>query len=92
MYGLIDRLTTSPRPQTLRDAVVASRRTPFLLITAGTVPDEARAARVLPAAAPDRVQVWTVDGAKHTHGLQAAGAQWEARVVEFLREGLRSAD
>jgi dienelactone hydrolase len=88
MYGLIELLTSSPRPTALRDAVSTSRRTPFLLITAGTEPDEARAARALHAAAPARVQVWPVERAKHTHALQAEPELWRQRVVGFLTGAL----
>jgi pimeloyl-ACP methyl ester carboxylesterase len=88
MYGLIELLTSSPRPTALRDAVSTSRRTPFLLITAGTEPDEARAARALHAAAPARVQVWSVERAKHTHALQAEPELWRQRVVGFLTGAL----
>jgi uncharacterized protein len=58
--------------------------TQFLLITAGTMPDEARAAADLQSVAPERVQVWTVPGAQHTHALNAQPAAWDTHVLAFL--------
>jgi alpha-beta hydrolase superfamily lysophospholipase len=87
-YGLVDLLTPVGPPTPLRAAVGAAEATPFLLITAGSVPDEARAAEAFRAAAPGRVAVWTVPGARHTHGLQAEPAAWEERVVTFLDDAL----
>jgi pimeloyl-ACP methyl ester carboxylesterase len=83
-YAVVDLLTPGPPPTALRDAVAAATGTPFLLITAGTMPDEQDAARVLRDAAPDRVQVWTVPGATHTHALAARPEEWEQRVLGFL--------
>jgi hypothetical protein len=62
---------------------------PFLLITAGTVTDEHRAAEAFRAAAPDRVAVWNVDGATHTAGLDTDPSEWERRVIDFFDEHLR---
>jgi hypothetical protein len=59
-----------------------------LLITAGAVVDERRAAEHFRTAAPDRVEVWTVPGASHTHGLQARPGSWERHVVAFLDQVL----
>lgn len=87
-YGVADLLTAAPPPVPLREAVVRAGTTPFLLITAGTMPDEAVAAEVLHGAAPDRVQVWTVAGAAHTHALAAEPQEWESRVTGFLGASL----
>lgn len=84
-------MTPAPRPPTLADAVRRAGRTPFLLITAGTRPDEQRAAEVLRRLAPERVQVWTVAGAEHTAGLRAAPDEWERRVIAALDEALEPA-
>ena len=87
-YGLTELLTPAPEPSTLHDAVVTSATTPFLLVTAGQLPDEARAAADLREAAPDRVEVWTVPGAGHTPGLETAPREWEQRVIGFLDRAL----
>ena len=87
-YAVVDLLTAAGPPPPLADAVAAARDTRFLLITAGTMPDEAVAAGVLQDAAPDRVAVWTVDDAAHTHALAAEPAAWEERVTTFLQESL----
>jgi len=64
--------------------------TPFLLITASTVADEGHAAEYLRTAAPERVTVWTVEGASHTGGLHTSPVEWEERVVSFFDEHLGS--
>jgi pimeloyl-ACP methyl ester carboxylesterase len=87
-YAVVDLLTAGSPPTSLRDAVAEASGTPFLLITAGTMPDEEDAAAVLRDAAPDRVQVWTVPGATHTHALSAEPAEWEQRVTGFLDAAL----
>jgi pimeloyl-ACP methyl ester carboxylesterase len=87
-YAVVDLLTPASPPSTLQDAVARARSTPFLLITAGTVRDEARAAAGLQSAAPERVQVWTVPGASHTHALGTQPAAWETRVTAFLDDTL----
>jgi dienelactone hydrolase len=81
-------LTEAPKPRSLRSAVAASDGTRYLLITAGRVGDERRAAEHLRAAAPVRVEIWTIDGADHAAGLQTAPDEWPARVVAFLNEVL----
>jgi pimeloyl-ACP methyl ester carboxylesterase len=89
-FGVTDLLTEASPPTPLRSAVGDAAGTPFLLITASAVTDEGDAARYLRTAAPERVTVWTVEGASHTGGLETAPVEWEARVVSFLDEHLRS--
>jgi dienelactone hydrolase len=83
-YAFVDLLTSASPPIALRDAVRAAEDTRFLLVTAGTMPDETRAAEVLQEAAPDRVEVWEVPDAAHTGGLRADPDGWEQRVVGFF--------
>jgi hypothetical protein len=54
------------------------------------MPDEGHAAAYLAAGAPDRVVVWTVEGAGHTGGLSTAPDEWEDRVITFLERRLDS--
>jgi pimeloyl-ACP methyl ester carboxylesterase len=84
-----DALTSAPVPTSGRAAVAASGRTRYLLITAGTIPDEGHAAAYVAAAAPGRVETWTVVGSGHTGGLDTAPDEWATRVVGFLRSALR---
>jgi uncharacterized protein len=83
-YALTDLLTGASPPTPLRDAVRQAERTRFLLITAGDLQDEQRAAAGLRAVAPDRVDVWSVPGAGHTAGLAVDPAGWERRTIAFL--------
>lgn len=87
-YGTAALLSPAPEPGTLRNAIVHSGTTRYLLIAAGKGVDEAEAVAPLRAAAPDRVQTWIVPGATHTHGLSASPSQWEQRVTEFLQDTL----
>jgi hypothetical protein len=83
-----DALTNASVPTSMRGAVATSDDTRYLLITAGTIADEGHAATYIAAAAPERVQIWTVPDAAHIGGLQTEPAEWEARVVAFLTDSL----
>jgi pimeloyl-ACP methyl ester carboxylesterase len=87
-FGLADLLTPASSPTELRTAVNRARGTSFLLVTAGEVPDEARAAQALREVAPSRVQVWHVAGAGHTRGLEEDPDGWTGRVTGFLEDHL----
>jgi dienelactone hydrolase len=86
-YAAADLLSEARRPPPLREAVATGGR-PVLLIAAGDVADEGRAAHDIEAAAPDTVHVWVVPGAGHTDGLRTAAAAWEERVTSFLDAAL----
>jgi len=86
-YALTDLLTSADPPTSLLAAVREARR-PVLLLAAGDVADEQRAARSIEAAVPEQVQVWVVDGAGHTGGLETAPQQWERKVTTFLDQTL----
>ena len=86
-YALAGALTSAPQPPPLASAVRAGAA-PVLLICAGRVADEQRAAEALQRAAPDRVRIWSVAGAGHTGGLKARPAAWERQVVGFLDRAL----
>jgi pimeloyl-ACP methyl ester carboxylesterase len=87
-YGFVDLLTPAGPPIALPDAVARAGGTLFLVVTAGTEPDEGRAAEALRNSAPDRVTVWSVSGARHTHALAAEPSAWEDRVTTFLDSAL----
>jgi hypothetical protein len=81
-------LTSASVPTYGRAAVATSGYTRYLLITAGTVPDEGHAAAYVATGAPDRVASWTVAGAGHTGGLARAPDEWATRVVSSHRDAL----
>ena len=83
-----DRFTSADPPITLRQAVYRARPRPVLLITAGEVADEARAAGWIRAGSPETVTVVEVDGAAHTGGLRTDPDLWETSVVNFLDDAL----
>lgn len=75
-------------PTPLPDAIAAMEPRPVLLIAAGEVADEQRAAAHLAERRPEGVEVWVVEGSTHTGGLRVAGAEWEHRVGAFLEAAL----
>jgi pimeloyl-ACP methyl ester carboxylesterase len=87
-YGFTDLFASPGEPVSLADAVAATSPRPFLMIAAGEVPEEGQVAERLAAVAPSSVEVWEVEGAGHTEGLETAPAEWERRVVGFLDEAL----
>lgn len=89
-FGVTDLLTDASSPTPLRAAVDRASDTPFLLISAGTVADEGHAVEWIRRAAPERVSVWTVEGAGHIDGLGTQPEEWERTVVDFLRAHLGS--
>jgi dienelactone hydrolase len=88
LYGVTDLLTAASAPTPLHDAVAAGAPRPVLLITAGAVPDEAKAGRHIQAGSPGTVELWEVAGAGHTGGLRTDPAGWEQRVTSFLGRAL----
>jgi pimeloyl-ACP methyl ester carboxylesterase len=86
-FTAADVLTEAEPPTTLRAAVAAST-SPVLLITAGAVPDEARAGRHIASGSPQTVEMWDVPGTGHTDALDTYPEEWEARVTAFLAESL----
>jgi fermentation-respiration switch protein FrsA (DUF1100 family) len=91
-YGVASLLTSAPEPRTLRSAITSAPGTPFLLIAGDMAVDEPEAVAHLRAAAPDRVDTWTVPDGQHTRALAAAPAEWTARVTAFLDRTLLTAD
>jgi dienelactone hydrolase len=89
-YQTAATFTGAPQPPTLREAVARAADTSVLLIAAGTVPDETRAAERIRVAAPNHVQIWTVPGAGHTCALRTEPAEWERTVTHFLDRALHS--
>ena len=87
-YGVADLLTAAHPPVSLRHAVATAAPKPVLLITAGKVTDEERAARYIRAGSPGTVEVWSVAGAGHTQGLATRPREWEHRVTAFLESAL----
>jgi fermentation-respiration switch protein FrsA (DUF1100 family) len=87
-YSLVDVLTAAPTPRSLASSVVDAQPRQVLMITAGEVTDEERAARHIRSASPSTVQIWTVPGASHTGGLSTEPAAWQRTVLAFLDEHL----
>ena len=83
-YRLADLLTPAEPPVSLHHAVAQAAPRPVLLVTAGSVPDERRAAAWIRAASPASVSSWDVPSAGHTGGLATAPNAWTRHVVGFL--------
>ena len=84
---LTDLLTSASPPTPLAHGVRDSD-TAFLLVAAGDVADEGEVAERLQDVAPDRVEVWEVDGSPHVGGLATDPEVWEAQVLAFLDQHL----
>jgi pimeloyl-ACP methyl ester carboxylesterase len=87
-YGIADLLSGAGPPITLRDAVAAAAPRPMLLITAGSVTTETRAAEHIRRGSPDTVQIWRVPDTDHTHALATHPSDWERHVIGFLTTAL----
>lgn len=87
-YGIADWISGAQPPMALTSAVVAVAPRPILLISAGLVADEVRAANNFRAVSPGSVEVWNVAGASHTSGLATVPTEWEARVIGFLDQAI----
>lgn len=87
-YAVADVLTAAGPPLALRSAVTRADGTDFLLITAGGAEDERHAASHIRGGAPERVEVWEVEGAGHVAGYRTDPDEWTRRVDSFLDEHL----
>jgi dienelactone hydrolase len=83
-----DALTSASVPTSMHHAIETSGATRYLVITAGEVAEEGHAASYLAAAAPQRVEIWSVAGSAHTAGLRTEPGAWEDRVITFLDDAL----
>jgi uncharacterized protein len=88
LYNTADRLTAADAPMRLQDAVAASSPTPVLLITAGDVDDERRAAEYIQRSSPHTVDIWIAPNTRHTRALDTHPDEWEQRVITFLGDAL----
>jgi uncharacterized protein len=83
-YGVTDLLAAGGPPRSLRASVAAAAPRRALLIAAGRVGDEAKAAEHIAGGSPRTVDVWVAPGAGHTGALEARRAEWIQRVGDFL--------
>ncbi|MCU0259474.1 MAG: alpha/beta fold hydrolase [Ilumatobacteraceae bacterium] len=90
-YAFVRWFADPDDPISLADAVADAAPRPVLLIAAGDVPEEGQVAERLAEVAPSSVEVWEVEGAGHTDGLDTAPEEWERRVVRFLDGALGTA-
>lgn len=80
-YGVADLLTAADRPMPLRDAVVAARPTPILLIAGA---GEEATNRRYRDASPGTVDLWELPDTGHTAALATHRAAWTSRVTAFF--------
>ena len=83
-------LFTGQRPpeRTLLDSISQATDTRFLLIAAGTRPNESGYGTLYEAAAKGRAELWTVPNAGHTQGLSVSPEEYRARVLAFFQDAL----
>ena len=87
-------LFTGQRPpeQTILESISNAASTQFLLIAAGTKPNESAYGALYEAAANGRAELWTVPNAGHTQGLFIAPEEYRSRVLAFFQDALVEAD
>ena len=83
-------LFTGQRPpeQTILESISNATNTRFLLIAAGTKPNESAYGALYEAAANGRAEFWTVPNAGHTLGLFVAPEEYRSRVLAFFQDAL----
>jgi dienelactone hydrolase len=87
-FGLAGVLSGAPEPVTLTSSARRASPRPILLIVAGNVPDESRAAATIQAGSPSNVRIWVAANAGHVVGLATDPGGWERTVVTFLTASL----
>lgn len=80
-----DVLTSAHPPQSLFDALRATRPTPVLLIAGAS---EIATGRYLRSAAPERIDLWEMPSTGHTQGLATRPSAWKRRVIAFFDRAL----
>jgi len=83
-------LFTGQRPpeRTILESVSQAADTKFLLIAAGTMPNESGYGALYEAAANGRAELWTVPNAGHTQGLLVSPEEYRSRVLAFFQDAL----
>lgn len=83
-------LFTGQRPpeRTLLESVSQAADTKFLLIAAGTKPNESAYGALYETVANGRAEFWTVPNAGHTQGLSVSPEEYCARVLAFFQDAL----
>jgi len=87
-------LFTGQRPpeRTILQSISQAADTKFLLIAAGTKPNESAYGALYEAAANGRAKLWTVPNAGHTQGLFVSPEEYRSRVLAFFQDALVEAD
>jgi len=87
-------LFTGQRPpeESIHKSVSQALDTEFLLIAAGTKPNESAYGALYEAAAKGRAELWTVPNAGHTQGLFVSPEEYRSRVLAFFQDALTEAN
>ena len=93
MYASIALLTGQRPPErSMLESIEKAADTKFLLIAAGTKPNESTYGALYEAAAHGRVVLWSIPNAGHTQGLFVAPEEYRSRVLAFFQETLTEVD
>ncbi|MBK8024401.1 MAG: alpha/beta fold hydrolase [Chloroflexi bacterium] len=84
-YTVVRLITGDDAPIAMQDSIRDSGATRFLLIAAADATDEVEYANTYAEAAPGRAEVWVIPEGGHIGGLRTVPAEYEARVVGWLR-------
>jgi len=83
-------LFTGQRPpeRSILESISQAKDTTFLLIAAGTKPNESAYGALYEQAANGRAELWTVPNAGHTQGLFVSPEEYHSRVLAFFQDAL----
>ena len=87
-------LFTRQRPpeRSIQKSIDKATNTRFLLIAAGTKPNESAYGELYETTANGRAELWTVPNAGHTQGLFVSPEEYRSRVLAFFQGALAEAD
>ncbi len=87
-------LFTGQRPpeRTILQSISQAADTKFLLIAAGTNPNESDYGALYEAAANGRAELWAVPNAGHTQGLFVSPEEYRSRVLAFFQDAFAKVD
>ncbi len=89
MYASTALLTGQRPPErSMLESVDSAADTRFLLIAAGTKPNESAYGALYEVAANGRAELWTIPNVGHTQGLSVTPEEYRSRVLAFFQETL----
>lgn len=92
MYETVRLFSGDTPPYPMHKSIADTEATRFLIIAAGSVPDEGDYSTVFRDAAAGRADVWIAPGVGHTQAFRRLPDEYTQRVIGFFEETLVDAD